>query len=84
MAPKPTRPATLHVAAHERLHELRTQLGRQRLPRDVQLVDILSALVLYSTPPQVAGMLLEYWAYIDARLEAEADGEPPPPLPRWG
>lgn len=76
MAQRDTRPAKLDVVAHKALDELQSALRKQGLPRDVQRGDILSALVLYTTPPQVAGMLAEYWRYTE-RLDADADERPP-------
>ncbi len=73
MLPRETRQAKLHVAAHERLGELQIELRRQSLPRNVDRMDILSALVLYSTAPQIAGMLAEYWRHTE-RLERVVDG----------
>jgi hypothetical protein len=84
MAKRETKQAKLDLDAHRHLETLQRQLGRQSLPRDVDLTDILSALVLYTTPPQLAGMLAEYWRYTEARAEAEARGQPPPMLPTWG
>lgn len=68
-----TKAAKLHPAAHERLVKLQKELGQQGLPRNVLSVDILSALVMYVTSPQVAGMLQEYWRYTDELARAVED-----------
>ncbi len=73
MASRETKQAKLHPVAHERLADLQIQLGQQRLPRNVSSVDILSALVMYITPAQVAGMLGEYWRYTDELARASED-----------
>jgi hypothetical protein len=84
MAPRKTKQAKLDPVARERLGDLQTALGSQSLSRDVDLTDILSALVLYTSPPQLAGMLREYWRYTEERLKAEAEGnEAPPPTTAW-
>lgn len=62
-----TRPAKLDPDAHAELEKLKKSLRGQGLPRSIEAVDILSALVMYSTVPQVAGMLAEYWRYTDER-----------------
>lgn len=83
MAPKPFKTTQLDPDAHKRLGVLQTQLGSQSLPRDVDFIDILSALVIYTSPPQVAGMLRAYWDYIDERTEAETQGHALPTPPSW-
>lgn len=72
---RPTQSAKIDVVAHARLPELQAALGDQSLPSYVDDMEILSALVLYTTPEQLAGMLLEYWRYT-GRLHAE-QAEPP-------
>ncbi len=67
-----TKQAKLDRAAHARLGELQEALGAQSLPRNVDLTDILSALVLYTPPPQLAGMLMEYWRYTDQLARDES------------
>jgi hypothetical protein len=62
---RPTKTAKLDVLAHERLEALQSDLGSQDLPVYVDQMEILSALVLYSSPEQVAGMLRGYWRYTD-------------------
>jgi hypothetical protein len=74
---------TIHPVAHERLKALPAQLASQRLPDTIRQIDIVSALVLYSTPPQIAGMLGEYWDYLKERRRAEAKGEEPPEPATW-
>lgn len=67
MASRETKQVKIDVVAHPRLKELQTALQSQGLPREVDGVDILSALVLYTSEPQLAGMLSEYWRYTAAR-----------------
>jgi hypothetical protein len=73
MPPRETKQAKLDPVAHEALGELQIALASQRLPRTIDLTDILSALVLYTPVPQLAGMLAEYWRYTEERLNAEAE-----------
>ncbi len=78
MAQPTARPAKLHPAAHRALEDLQRALPSQGLPREATLKDILSALALYTSPPQVAGMLAEYWRYTDQLAGDQAedgDGE---------
>ena len=63
-----TKQVKLSVEAHSRLAELGKQLQRAGFPKNVEQQDMLSALVLYTTVPQLAGMLREYW-----RSTAEPD-----------
>jgi hypothetical protein len=72
---RPTKPAKLDVLAHKRLDDLQTRLGSQELPLYVDQMEILSALVLYTTPEQAAGMLRGYWRYTDRLTEAD-EAEP--------
>jgi hypothetical protein len=37
------------------------------LPKDIEIQDMVAALVLYTSVPQLAGMLAEYWRYTDER-----------------
>ena len=62
---RPTKSAKIDVEAHKRLDELQGALASQNLPSYVDDMEILSALVLYTTPEQLAGMLRGYWAYTD-------------------
>jgi hypothetical protein len=80
---KPTKQTTLDPRAHMHLDVLRVALGSQGLGREVDKTDIVSALVLYTPPPQLAGMLLEYWRYYEARLKAQAAGKPDPEPGHW-
>lgn len=66
-----TKPVKLDVDAHAHLSELQKGLRKAGLPRDVEIQDILSALVLYTPVPQLAGMLAEYWRYTGERDGAE-------------
>lgn len=78
MARRKTHSTTVDPDAHDRLTRLQIALGSQNLTRVVDRTDILSALVLYTPPPQLAGMLLEYRRYNERVAEAEAAGEPKP------
>jgi hypothetical protein len=73
MASRETKPAKLDPIAHDRLAELQKQLGSQGLSRNVDRIEILSALVLYISVPRVAGMLREYWRYTDELVRASED-----------
>lgn len=50
----------LHPKAHEALEALQQALPAQGLPRQSRRQDIVSAMLLYSTPQQVAGMLTAF------------------------
>jgi hypothetical protein len=56
-----TKPVKLAVEAHSRLADLGKELQLAGLPGNVEKQDMVSALVLYTTAPQLAGMLSEYW-----------------------
>jgi hypothetical protein len=75
MAPRklkrPTKTVKIDQVAHPRLDELQVALGSQRLPRYVDQMEIVSALVMFTTPEQLAGMVGGYWQYIDKLLESE-------------
>lgn len=74
---RPLKTVKLDVLAHERLSALQTALASQRLPSYVDNMEILSALVLYTTPEQVAGMLHGYWQAterLEKATEEEAEG----------
>lgn len=58
--------AQLHPEAHEALKRLQDGLPSQGAAK-ADLRDLLSAIALYTTLPQAAGMLAEYWRYIDQR-----------------
>lgn len=75
MAPK-TKVVKLTPEAHRRLADLAKQLQKAGLPRNVDNQDMVSALVLYTTAPQLAGMLAEYWRFT-ADLEAGMVGRSP-------
>ena len=70
---RPTKSQRIDVVAHERLEQLQQALGSQSLPTYVMDYEILSALVLYTTPEQLAGMLRAYWQYTDD-LPDQEDG----------
>lgn len=79
MAPRKRAQAKLDVVARKHLYELQAALQSHGLPPDVDFADILSALVLYTSPAQLAGMLAEYWRYtarLDAEAQPHAPGEP--------
>lgn len=77
MAPK-KKQAKLDEDAHAHLVELQKGLRKAGLPKEVDQQDILSALVLYTTAPQLAGMLAEYWRYTEQRdSSAEAASRKP-------
>jgi hypothetical protein len=69
MAPKkyarPVKSITIDAVAHPRLDDLQMALGSQNMPRYVEYMEIISALVMFTTPEQLAGMLRGYWQYID-------------------
>jgi hypothetical protein len=67
-----TRTAKIDAAVHPRLAELQAQLAGQDLPSYVDHMEILSALLLYATPEQLAGMLRGYWRYT-SRLRQPGD-----------
>jgi hypothetical protein len=54
---------SIDAVAHERLTSLQSELQGQGLPEDVSFTAMLSALAMYTTAPQLAGMLAEYWRY---------------------
>ena len=76
MAPrKHKRPQTsvkIDLVAHPRLDELQSALGSQKLPRYVDQMEIVSALVMFTTPEQLAGMLGGYWRATE-KLPADGD-----------
>lgn len=83
MARRDTSPTTLDRKAHTRLHDLQKALGSQNLGRKVDLTDIVSALVIYTPPHHLAGMLLEYRRYNERCEEARESGNPEPEPGRW-
>jgi hypothetical protein len=56
-----TKPVQIDVISRERLNTLKDALERQGLPEYVAQVDIVSALVMFAMPEQLAGMLAAYW-----------------------
>lgn len=72
MAPRkhkrPTKSVKIDVVAHPYLDELQTALGSQNLPSYVDQMEIVSALVMFTTPEQLAGMLAGYWQMTDRLL----------------
>ncbi len=73
MAPLQTKAAKLHLPAHAKLKELQTALRSEGVPGCPEQVEILSALVMYTTPPQIAGMLSAYSRYT-AKHEQKGEG----------
>lgn len=69
---RPLKSVKLDELAHQRLGDLRRALGQQALPSYVEDMEILSALVLFTTPEQLAGMLQAYWRST-GRLLTQAD-----------
>jgi hypothetical protein len=66
MAPKRhrnrvTSPIRIDSAAHAHLHALIAALEPEGLPGYINLIDAVSALVLFATPQQLAGMLGPYF-----------------------
>jgi hypothetical protein len=66
---RPTTSVKIDVDAHGRLDELQTALGSLDLPSYVEQMEIVSALVMFTTPEQLAGMLFGYWRYTNRLLE---------------
>lgn len=66
-----TQPVKIDVRAHAHLKTLAKKLQSRGFPQKVENQDMLSALVLHTTVPQLAGMLTEYWRNT-ADLEAKA------------
>jgi hypothetical protein len=60
--------------AHERLGHLQDALVSQDLPPYLKDVDILSALVLFTTPEQAAGMVRGYWRYTNSLTDQDDGG----------
>lgn len=65
MAPRkqkrPTKAVKIDVIAHPRLEALQSALASERLPSYVDQMEIISALVMFTTPEQAVGMLQGYW-----------------------
>jgi hypothetical protein len=77
------RSAHLDPVAHERLTALRRELREQGVPGEPTNPALLSALVMYTTAPQLAGMLAEYTRYTarrerESKAAAEASDEQEP------
>jgi|GEM_PF-5162819 len=60
-AKRPTKSVKIDELAHPRLDELQAALASQSLPSYVDQMEIISALVMFTTPEQLAGMLAGYW-----------------------
>lgn len=56
-----TSPIRIDSAARARLDTLKSALASQGMPSYVDLSDAVSAIVMYTTPEQLAGMLAAYW-----------------------
>jgi hypothetical protein len=86
MARKPTKSATVDPDAHAHLEWLQSALQSEKLPQKIDYTEILSALVLYTPPQRLTGMLYEYWRYNEEAAVAAAAGNPKParyPPDRW-
>lgn len=69
---RPTTPIKIDVAARQHLDELKTALASQELPSYVDLMEIVSALALFTTPEQLEGQLRGYWRYT-SKLPVDGD-----------
>jgi hypothetical protein len=82
MAPRnqkrPVKNVKVDALAHARLYELQAALAREREPSYVDLMEILSALVMFTTPEQLVGMLKGYWR--DTAPPEPGGGPSGPPL----
>jgi hypothetical protein len=56
-----TKAIKIDVVSRDHLDTLKSALNGQGLPENVDQADIVSALVLFTTPEQLAGMLAAYW-----------------------
>jgi hypothetical protein len=76
MAPRKVKRSTksvkIDVLAHPRLDELQAALASQNLPSYVDQMEIISALVMFTGPEQLAGMLAGYWQATN-RLPVDGD-----------
>jgi hypothetical protein len=70
-----TNPIRIDSGAHAHLQKLIAALEPEGLPRYVNLTDAVSALVLFATPQQLAGML---GAYFRATGELPGSDNDPP------
>lgn len=68
-------PIRIDSAAYAHLNSLIAALEPEGLPSYINLTDAVSALVLFATPPQLAGMLA---AYYRATGELLGDDKVPP------
>jgi hypothetical protein len=75
---RPLKSVKIDELAHERLAELQIALEGQALPSYVEDMEILSALILYTTPQQLAGMLRGYWQATE-RLASPTERDPSEP-----
>lgn len=71
MPPFQIKQAKLHLPAHKKLKELQTALRSEGVAGNPDQIEILSALVMYTPAPQLAGMLDAY-----SRYTAEQDQKP--------
>jgi len=58
-----TTQARVATEAIEAVKRLRNAMPSQGLPSETTQTDILSALAMYTTPEQAAGMLSAYWRH---------------------
>ena len=70
---RPVKSVKLDEDAHAHLETLVDAVSRLELPAYVDQMEILSALVLYTTPEQLEGMLRGYWRYTN-RLREQGGG----------
>jgi hypothetical protein len=68
---RPVTTVKIDVLAHARLDGLQTALASQRLPGYVEHMEIISALVLYTSPEQLSGMVAAYYEATDRLLKEE-------------
>jgi hypothetical protein len=86
MARQKTQPTTVAPVAHKRLKKhvsaLQSAFADAGQPKP-SITDVVSALIIYTPPPQLAGMVAEWQRYNHERAEAEKRGETPPDPPSW-
>jgi hypothetical protein len=73
MSPQARRSVKLDAAAHEQLDKLQYAFRSRGLPRKVDKADIASALALYITEPQIAGILAEYYRDTEAQDQGQTE-----------
>lgn len=63
----------LHEKANERLENLQNELPKEGIPRRVRRQDVVSAMLLYTSREQVAGMLAAFLRTFDPEAGQDAD-----------